>query len=212
MTQRLISRADLCSTIKISDSSLRKYISRRKIIETRKGYIDLDDEDNKVCIITYAAKKGVDAEAALYQEKPLPESKIEIKLEDSEEKSHLKGKKTRTYSKLQTMKIEKEVEKLGVETNLKNLELEKKKAKVLPLDFVIEWSALNIRGIFGETVNFGNSIIESICNDMDADTKTKLEYKKKFKQGFNEILKEGIKNQKPEAIAQAKEYALMTKW
>jgi len=211
MNQRLITREKLCEAIKISDSSLRKYISRGVIVEESKGMIDLDDESNKICIIKYATKKGINGEQLLYSNIPEPESESEEHVYE-EEKVRGKGKKKLTHLELQTLKLNKEVDKLEVETRLKNLELEKKKAKVLPLDFVIDWSALNIRGVFGETVNFVNSIIEQMCNEMDADVTLKLKFKKQFKQGFNDILKDGIKNQKPEAIAQAKEYSLTTKW
>jgi len=211
MAERLITRDDLCEAIGISKDSLRKYISRGKFLEVRKGYIDLNDEDNKISIISYASNKGINAESILYSDKETNET---TQISEPEEKP-TKEKKPKTklsHSELQQLKTEREVEKLEVETRLKKLELEKKKAKVLPIDFVIEWSSLNIRGVFGETVNFGNTIIEQMCNELDADIKTKLIFKKKFKQGFNEILKEGIKSQKPDAIAQAKEYSLLTKW
>lgn len=218
MAQRLITRAKLCEVIQITDSSLRKFISRNVITQAKKGFIDIDDENNKIYILNYASRKGIDCEELLYgRDSIIKETKINVKSKDvnepdEEEKEKINTKPKLSHSELQQLKTEKEVEKLEVETRLKNLELQKKKAKVLPLDFVIDWSALNIRGVFGETVNFGNSMIEQICNELDADINIKLKYKKQFKQGFNEILKAGISNQKPEAIAQAKEYSLLTKW
>lgn len=106
----------------------------------------------------------------------------------------------------------KEIARIEADTKLKELELLKKKAKILPLEFVIEWAARNIRGVFGETVNFGDVIIEQICNEIGAGIDVKLEYKKKFRQGFHEILNNGVKNQEPEAVEMANEYALTTKW
>lgn len=211
MAERLITRDELSEAIGISKDSLRKYISRGKFLEVRKGHIDLEDEDNKVAIIAYASKKGIDCESTLYN-KIEENNTIEAKELPENKPREKKSTSNLPQAELQKIKTEREVEKLDVETRLKKLELEKKKAKVLPLEFVIEWSALNIRGVFGETINFGNSIIEQLCNSLDADVKVKLEYKKKFKQGFNEILKDGIKKQKPEAITQAKEYSLLTKW
>ncbi|MDX5586095.1 MAG: hypothetical protein QNK20_14470 [Aureibaculum sp.] len=208
MNNRIITRDELCEATGMPIGSLRKVISRKNIIEVKKDCIDLDNEINKIYILTYSANKGIDIEPILYGNGEVKsDEKPEIKKPDAK-----KSKTKLSHVELQQLKTEKEVEKLEVETRLKNLELEKKKAKVLPLDFVIDWSALNIRGIFGETVNFGNSIIEQICNELDADIEIKLKFKKQFKQGFNEILKAGIKNQKPEAVAQAKEYSLLTKW
>lgn len=201
---RIITREKLCETIKMSDSSLRKFISRKVIIEEKKGFIDLDNESNKIYIIKYAAKKGIDCETIFY--KNVPEQKEEI------ETGKEQPKNLTTYSRNQSKKLQNEIQKIQIDTRLKYLELEKKKAKVLPLDFVIEWSGLNIKGIFSETENFGDIIIDKICNELDADVHVKLKYRKIFREGFREVLKNGIKNQKSEALEQAHEFSLRTKW
>jgi hypothetical protein len=206
--EKIISRLDLCELIKMPYGTLRKYIQRKDIIESKKGFIDIYDEKNNECIINYASKKGIDLDTIYVKEQEEVTEYEEVR-EEQETKS---TKRKKTYAQLRDEKLSREVEKLTVETRLKNLELEKKKDRVLPLDIVIEWSARNMRGVFGETTNFGNSIIEQMCNELNADTEIKLKYKKLFKMGFNDVLKNGIKNQEPESLSYAKEYSLNTKW
>lgn len=208
MDERLIPKKELCKLINISDSSLRKYISRGNLILAKKGFIDVNNDTNRSYLTNYAAKKGIDIDFLLYNKEPESVNEIPKKHESTK-----KGKRSDlTYTQLSVIKLNKDIDKIEVETHLKNLELKKKKAKVLPLDFIIEWSGNNVKGIFGETVNFGNSMIEQLCNEMDANIELKLKYKKLFKLGFSGIIKDGIKKQEPEALKHAKEYSLLTKW
>lgn len=208
----LYTRKQIAELINKDAAYVGMYVHRGKLIEENKK-IDISIPVNRAFIAKFTAKEvnkyyNQESEKIELSEKKTDKFKTN---EDNEEKEDSK-KQNINASNVDYVKKQFEIKKLTVETRLKNLELEKKKAKVLPLDFVIEWSALNIRGIFGETVNFGNSIIEQICNELEADIKLKLKFKKQFKDGFNEILIAGIKNQKPEAISQAKEYSLLTKW
>lgn len=195
----LYTRKQIAELIERSPQQVRGEILRGNLIEENKR-IDIHHPINRAFIAKWTTK----------------DSNIETKKEEKEYPViKLKANpniKELSYSQLRDEKLIREVEKLDIETQLKNLEYKKKKAKVLPLDFIIDWSGRNIRGIFGETVNFGNSIIEQICNELDADTEIKLKYKKMFKQGFNEMVKDGIKKQEPEALEHAKEYSLTTKW
>ena len=179
-----------------------------------RGHLIQEDEKNKDGEFQIDTDHPINkAYIAKFTGKSLNEQIIKEDEKRSEEESpinDLKGKIKR--ADVDFIKKKHEIKKLQSDIQLKNLEYKKKKAKVLPLDFVIDWSGRNIRGVFGETVNFGNSIIEQICNELDADTETKLKYKKMFKQGFNEMVKDGIKKQEPEALEHAKEYSLTTKW
>lgn len=171
------------------------YVGRGQLIEEDKR-IDIDHPINKAFIAKFTAK-------AVNKEYEVTGKQSEDGMESTEGVNP---------TNVDYIKKQHEIKKLKSEISLKNLEYKKKKAKVLPLDFVIDWSGRNVRGIFGESINFGNSLIEQICNESGASVEIKLKYKKKFKQGFNEIIKTGIKNQEPEALEFAKEYALSTKW
>lgn len=194
----LLTRKQVAALIGKKTQQIGVYINRdKKLIEENKK-IDTDHPINKAFIAKFTAKNLI--EQNNNEDNP-DEDPTTIKLGNKINKANVDYEKKKH-----------EVKKLQTEIRLKDLEYKKKKAKVLPLDFVIDWSGRNIRGVFGETVNFGNSIIEQICNELDADTETKLKYKKMFKQGFNEMVKDGIKKQEPEALDHAKEYSLTTKW
>jgi len=185
------------------------YVGRKQLIEEYKK-IDTDHPINKAWIAKNMIRpKRKIQKREVNPNSPRPKPKKETQDLSDFESIDIDSLKFNTIDEI---KKHRETKRIEADTELKKIELLKKKAKVLPLDFIIEWSGRNIRGIFGETVNFGNSIIEQICNELDADIETKLRFKKKFKHGFNEILKLGIKKQEPEAIKHAEDYALLNKW
>lgn len=191
-----LTRKEFAAITGQTQKTIGTYVKRGVLIEENKR-IDTELAKNKQFIIERNSKT-LDAQ--------IPKVEIKENKEEEEENNGI------VPSNVDFVKKQYEIQKLQVEVDIKNLELQKKKEKVLPLDFVIDWSGRNIRGAFGETVNFANSMIEDICNDLDAEIETKLKYKKKFKQGFNEILSDGIKKQLPEALRFAKDYALISKW
>jgi predicted transcriptional regulator len=192
----LVTRKQIAALIGKTPNYVGMYVERKHIIEENKR-IDTDHPKNKEFIAKFTTKSFESSVAK--EEKALPE-------EDNTPQGKV------TPSNIDYLRKQHEVKKLQLDIQLKKIELLKKKATVLPLEFVIEWSGRNVRGAFGETVNFGNSMIEQICNEIGAGNEVKLKYKKKFKQGLNELIKNGIKKQEPEAISYAKEYAYLNKW
>lgn len=193
----LVTRKQIAALIGKTPNYVGMYVERKHIIEENKR-IDTDHPKNKEFIAKFTTK-SFESSVAKEEEKAV-----------SEEDNTPQGKVT--PSNIDYLRKQHEVKKLQLDIQLKKIELLKKKATVLPLEFVIEWSGRNVRGAFGETVNFGNSMIEQICNEIGAGNEVKLKYKKKFKQGLNELIKNGIKKQEPEAISYAKEYAYLNKW
>lgn len=193
----LLTRKQVAALIGKTPGYVGMYIKRIQLIEENKR-IDTDHPINKAYIAKFTAKN---LNEQIDPDEDPEEEPLTIKLKTKINKANVDYEKKKH-----------EIKKLQTEIRLKDLEYKKKKAKVLPLDFIIDWSGRSLKGIFGEGINFGYSIIEDICNELDADTETKLKYKKMFKQGFNEVVKEGIKKQEPEALEHAKEYSLTTKW
>ncbi len=224
-----ISRDELRLLLKISSGSLRSYISRHKLKESSKGFLNVYNPINQDWIINYCDKKGIDYKPIFLQKdkSSLPNRKSidpEITLPDDvfdkhEEKSPNDSKYTgeededyESYTKLRDAKLKKEVEKLEVETRLKNLELDKKKAKIIPVEFATEMTQRYLIGTCGGIVNAGNSLIESICDELDADVEIKLRYKKKLKLLVNDTINSKHKPVSNEIINYAKEYSLLLKW
>jgi hypothetical protein len=206
----LLTRIQLAKLINQSPAYIAVNVKRGKLIEDFKdglSTIDTDHPINKRFLTnrlnqsneSQISKVIDEAQARIDKDK---EFNIEIPIDDIKI----------NIGNLDQLKKKEEIRKIRAATLLMDLEYKKKKAKVLPLDFVIEWSGRNIRGVFGETINFGNALIEQICNDIGAGTEVKLKYKKKLKQGLNELVKNGIKNQEPEALEYAQEYAYLNKW
>jgi hypothetical protein len=205
-----LSRKQLAALVGQSTAYIAVYVSRKHLIEEEvngKKFIDTDHPVNKQFLADKINKSNEAEVAKVIEQAEIRAEKdrdfnIEIPLDDIKINA----------GNLEQLKKKEEIRKIRADILLKDLEYKKKKAKVLPLEFVIEWSGRNVRGAFGETINFGNSMIEQICNEIGAGNDIKLKYKKKFKQGLNELVKNGIKKQEPEAISYAKEYAYLNKW
>lgn len=99
-----------------------------------------------------------------------------------------------------------------VKVKAENLELDKKKAKVMPIEFVKEMLQRYVNGTFGDVINEGNKLIDDICNETGAEIEVKLKYKKDLNNLVTEILKSKHKIIKEEVVEYAKEFALKTKW
>lgn len=212
MANRL-TRKEIGALIGRSQNYVGIYVKRGKLIE-KDGLIDTDDTFNKEWITKMTAKSLEEAKEKPIpkaKSKPRPRKKTQTDISDDFEFDEVPVEKLPVRT-IDALKKKKEIKKIEIQTKKEELEYLKKKEKVLPIEFVIDWAARNMRGVFGETINFGNTLIESICNDLGADTEIKLQYKKKFKQGFQEVLQLGIKKQEPESIEFAKEYSLMNKW
>jgi predicted transcriptional regulator len=193
----LLTRKEIAALIGKTPNYVGMYVERKHLIEENKR-IDTDHPKNRAFIAKFTTRAFESTTNKEEEEK------------HTEEDQGLKGKVN--VGNIDYFKKQHEIKKMQLDIQLKKVELLKKKAKVLPLEFVIEWSGRNVRGAFGETINFGNSMIEQICNEIGAGNDIKLKYKKKFKQGFTELIKNGIKKQEPEAISYAEEYSYINKW
>lgn len=226
---KVIPRSELRLLLQMTSGSLRSYISRHKLFESQKGFLNVYNPRNQEWIIDYCDKKGIDYKPIFLQIKKdsLPNRKTidsEISLPDDIISNEIKkpdydsdtednlNKDLDSYTKLRDNKLKKEVEKLEVETRLKNLELDKKRAKIIPVEFATEMTQRYLIGTCGGIVNAGNSLIESICEELNADIEKKLEYKKKLKLLVNDTIKSKHKPVSDEIVNYAKEYSLLLKW
>lgn len=216
MDEKLIGRKDLCDKIGMQESSLRTYITRGKIRESQHGYVDLDDEFNKAYLLKWAGKKGMDI-SYLFEIDIKPKEEIKI----PEKKTPKDPPKKSTSRKIvndnqydQAVKnktiYEAEVKKTQAEIN--RIELEKKKGKVIPSEFVQEMMQRYVNGTFGDVINSGNKLIDELCNEIEASIEIKLKYKKQLNEVVTDILKTKHKFIKDEIVEIAKEFALRTKW
>lgn len=210
--------------MKLKPALLRAYISRGKLKESQKGFINVYNPINQEWIVDYCHKNGIDYVPIFDQSKTtsLPNRKpkevvipydIEEKVQEAEKEEQSEDlEKVISNTKLKETKLKKEIKKLEVETRLKYLELEKKKARVIPTDFSIEMTQRYLLGTVGGVVNGGNILIEQICDELGATTEQKLNYKKQLKNIINDTIKSKHEPASKEIIEYAKEYALMIKW
>jgi len=207
----LKTRKEVAAIVNRPQTFIGTYVSRGKLLE-KNGKIDIEHPVNAQWIASFMVKPLGSKPEPKPKTKPTKKTKTSKKAREIDLDVLIGENDIVVPNTLDGLKKLKEVKKLEIETRLKELEEEKKKGQLLPLNFVIDWSGRNLRGIFGEAVNFGFSMIDQICLDLDADTETQLKFKKKFKQGLSEVIVKGIKDQEPEAFEFAKEYALGTKW
>lgn len=227
---KVISRSDLCKLLEIKPASLRTYISREKLIESQTGFLNVYNPTNQEWIINHCDKKAINYKPIFLQkensslpnrksstsELQLPDDILTNNKKDPIPLSDFEGfelpENQNSYTKLRDNKLKKEVEKIIVETRLKNLEFDKKKARIIPIEFAIEMTQRYLIGTCGAIVNGGNTLIESICDELDADIEIKLKYKKKLKEVINETIKAKHEPVSNEIINYAKEYSLLLKW
>ena len=207
-----LTRKQIAALVGRSPQYVGSYIKRRHLVEENKK-IDTDHPINKAWIAKHTTRSAVENGKVLV-EKTVKKARVKaynesqgMTLDDSQLLASALEVKT-----IDQLKKQKEIKRLEADTQLKELELKKKKARVLPLDFVLDWSERNLKGVFAGNINFANTLIEQICNELGADIDVKLKYKKKFKEGLTEVTLQGIKDQEPEALNFAKEYSLQTKW
>ena len=215
----LVTRKQLAALIGRSPQYVGSYIKRGKLIEEEgkskmNKPIDTDHPINKAWIAKNTLRSSNELNGTNEQITTTQVKKTRAKKEQSQPIDTNDPDFDDDYEgpSLDRKKKFNEIKKLEADTQLKELELKKKKARVLPLDFVLEWSERNIKGVFGGNVNFAYSLIEDICDELGADIEVKLKYKKKFKDGLTEVVLKGIKSQEPEALEFAKEYSLQNKW
>ena len=198
----------------IKSATMRKYISRGLLVESSQGEINVYNTKNQNWIVDYCDKKEIDFKPIFEksEKRQIPKQKPSVQklIVDSE----LKRKEIRSISEetterslLNTKELQKKVELKTIETQLKSLELEKKKAKVMPTDFVIQmlntYIKTNITGIKTD----GSKIIDLIVDELEGDYETKLKFKKKFDKMVNETFKNNHDNIAKIVIEKAKDYS-----
>jgi hypothetical protein len=212
----LISRKELTDLLNINPATLRQWIKRGKIKESQEGYLNIYNLTNQDWIVEYCGKNGIDIKTIYNESKSsVPKPKLEKKTKE------LKGKlnsETKTelsqseYSKLRDGKLEIETGARKLDIELKQLELSKKKAKVIPVEFGMEIFNMYLRGNINGVINSGNNIIDQIVDEYSGSYETKLKFKKMFKELVNQTIKSNHEIMVKEAAKKAKEYAIQRNW
>jgi hypothetical protein len=220
---KVISRKELSELLDMKAATLRSHIHRKQIKESKEGFINVFNQSNQDWIVDYCSKKGVDikpifstnGKPAFPKKKPTPQQlKIVETLESEigEKNNGISELRQTAYSILRDDKIKKETEVKVLEAELKQLELNKKKAKVVPIDFTIEMFNMYMKGNINGIINNGNSLIENLIDELEGSYSVKLKYKKAFKSMISEVINNNHGSISDEIINKAKDYAISTKW
>jgi hypothetical protein len=165
----LISRKELTNLLKINPSTLRQWIKRGKMKESHDGFLNIYNLTNQDWIIEYSSKNNIDIKTIYNESKTsVPKPKLEKKTKELESKLNepdkLQEQSQSEYSKLRDNKLKIESDARSLDIELRQLEISKKKAKVIPVEFVIEMFNMYINtNIQGINAN-GNKIIDQLVD------------------------------------------------
>lgn len=216
---KVVSRKELTELINLKPATLRQWISRGEIVESQEGFINVHNIKNKDRIVNYCNKNNISLKDVFDKTDkhliPKPKQSKQSKLVDEainktepEPSTILQSQ----YTILRDGKLKSETEVKNIEVQLKELELSKKKAKVIPTDFSIEMFTMYIKGNINGFINNGFSIIDNLVDELEGSYETKLKYKKSLKTLFNETLKINHESISESIIERAREYALERNW
>ena len=190
----LLTRKQVAELINKTPGYVGMYIKRGKLIEENKR-IDTDNSANKHFISKYITKElsKNTAEEVEKNEDQDGKGKINQGNIDYIVRQH--------DLKLKITKLERE-----------ELEIKKKKAKVVPVDFIIEmfsgYIKTNIVGINSEV----DKMISELIDEFGGDYETKLKYKKRLRELINSIFKNNHESISKDIIEKAKDYAINARW
>lgn len=220
---KILTRKEFCELTGIKPATLRKYLSkdRRLLVESAPGEINVFNTKNQNWIVDYCDKNGIDYTPifAKSEKKDIPQPKksvqsilVDSKLKESSDIDKEVKIELTERSQLNKDKLKRELYIKDIEAQLKKLDLEKKKAKIVPTDFIIEvfstYIKTNITGINNEV----NKLFDELIDKFDGDYELKLAYKKRTNSLINEIFKNNHEIISKDIIARAKEYALNRNW
>jgi hypothetical protein len=216
---KVISRKELIAFTKINPTTLRSHIYRGIIKETKeKGFINVYNATNQDWIVDHCSKKGIDIRPIFNQngvsvprkEQSEQAKKVSETLK-KEQEIQLPIVSTE-HTRLRDSKLREEIQSKEIETQLKKLELEKKKAKVLPTDFVVEVLSSYIKTNIAGIKTDGHKTIDSIVDELGGDHSTKLKFKKQFDIMVSDTFKNNHESITKEAKKKAKKYAADRNW
>lgn len=184
-----LKRKDIAELTGKSQQYIGVQIKRGHLIEENKR-IDTDNIKNKAFLSKYLTKE----------------------IEKSENKEDQRSENKINQGNIDYVVRQHDLKLKAVRLKLETLDLEKKKGKVIPSEFVQEMMQRYVNGTFGDVINEGNKLIDELCNELESDIEIKLKYKKQLNVLVTEILKTKHKFIKDEIVEYAKEFALKTKW
>jgi hypothetical protein len=213
----LISRKELTDLLKINPSTLRQWIKRGKMKESQEGFLNIYNLTNQDWIIEYSSKNNIDIKTIYNESKnSVPKPKLEKKKKELEEKLNepdkLPEQSQSEYSKLRDNKLKIESDARSLDIELRQLEISKKKAKVIPVEFVIEMFNIYINTNIQGIITNGNKIIDQVVDEFAGNYQTKLKFKKEFRQLINETITKNHETISKDIIKKAKEYSLQRNW
>lgn len=186
----LLTRKQFAALIKKQPNYVGMYISRKKIIEVDKR-IDTDHPTNRAFI---AKHSGV------IEEKQTTES--------SDNKSDGKINQGNIDYIVQQHNLQLKATKLASD----KFELDKKKGKVVPTDFMIEIMPFYVKSNINGIIKSGDDLIDELIDELEGDYELKLKYKKQFRSMVNETFKNNHESNTLEIIKKAKDYAINRNW
>jgi len=217
---KILTRKELCALMSIDPATMRKYISKARghLVECGKYEINVYNTKNQQWIVDYCDRKDIDykpifakSDKKITKAKPTVQ-KLIVDSELNQKQVKVISESTNARSLLNTKALEKKIELDNINIESKKIELEKKKGKVLPTDFVIEilgnYINTNITGIKTNV----HTIIDSIVDELGGDYEAKLKYKKESDLMITNTFKKNHESITKDSIKKAGEYALSTKW
>lgn len=213
---KVITRKEFSYLLNVKAVTLRSLITRKKIKESKPGFINVFNLTNQDWIVDHCNKNSIDIKPIFEDNgKPLiPKPKQSKQAKEVKkilkEKSEPLPKAESDYTKLRDEKLRNENNKVLIESKIRELELQKKQAKIIPIDFATELFSIYFKGNVSGLTNMMDGLIEKLVDELGGNYQTKLAYKKEIKAGINNVINGNHEKLNGEIAEKAKEYSLNT--
>jgi len=195
----LITRKQLAEQIGKTPLYVGVYVNRGKVIEVKKK-IDTDNVINKTFIEKHKEIREFRKSEKTEQSEP------EQKNEHQDKSGKVNQGNIDYVVRQHDLKLK------AIRINQAQIEIEKKMAKVIPVDFSTEMFNIYLQSNIVGIISNGNLLIEKLIDEMKGSYELKLKYKKAFKSLVTETIKTNHGKISDEIINKARDYALQRNW
>jgi len=199
----LLKPKEFAMSVGVPYGTLRQHINRGKLFKSG-DYIDSDFAPNKEYILEQTEGKGLNVDIVPNSEisnKPTGGAKVAVKLSkpDVQKPKDSDGMYTRKRI-ADVLKTEKEIE-------LKNLQIEKIRGELMPVEIVQRIMIVNMQSIFREFESASENIASVYCEILGGNRDHLAKMGEEMREALQDSIKNAKENSKAEISGVIKEYS-----
>ena len=196
----LLTRKQIGELIGKDATYVGMYIKRNKILEQNKK-IDTDHPINRAFVAKFLTKSEVTKKVKSIKTKPSTETDYKTGVSEKENAVYLESEIRQLDLKAKQSRFE-----------LDQLELARKKAKVMPIDFATDMFNLYLRSNVNMLKDNAYKLLEQAIDELNGGYEMKLKYKKALNIMITETVNSNHTRLSDEIMEKAKDYSTQRNW